>query len=141
MERGLKCPLHGDGSHKRSYLYVEDVVNAYDIIFHKGHIGEVYNISSSVELSNLELAHIIIRHYGRDPSQWIDFVEDRRVNDQRYHIIDAKLRELGWKPQWSFEEGLIRTIEWYRNVDITDVWGPQVNVYALVAHPRVPHKL
>jgi len=139
LERNRKIPVHGDGSHKRAYLYVKDVVEAYDTILHKGEIGEVYNISSKTEFSNLELAHMLVRHYGHENTdEWLEFVEDRRVNDQRYYIIDTKLRDLGWAPKWDFEAGMARTISWYKDTNLVDVWGSEIDIYAFPAHPRVP---
>eukprot|EP01127_Copromyxa_protea_P002955 TRINITY_DN12866_c0_g1_i1.p1 TRINITY_DN12866_c0_g1~~TRINITY_DN12866_c0_g1_i1.p1 ORF type:complete len:350 (+),score=29.98 TRINITY_DN12866_c0_g1_i1:1-1050(+) len=141
LEKGWKLPVHGDGSHRRAYLYVKDVVDAYDTVLHKGVIGEVYNISSDTEYSNIQLAQFLLKKYGRKVEDVLEFVEDRIVNDERYYIIDNKLRELGWTPKTSFEDGITNTIEWYRKTDLEKVWGPQIYVYAFPAHPRVPHKL
>jgi len=80
----ISC-IHGDGSHRRSYLFVNDVVNAFDIILHKGVPGEVYNMGTSFEISNLELAKKLMEIFGvsNRESEFIEFVEDRPFNDLR----------------------------------------------------------
>ena len=111
---GEKVPLHGNGSNIRTYIFIEDFVNSIDLVFNKGKIGEVYNIGTSDEISNLELARLILKKLGKDDS-YIDFVEDRPFNDKRYSISTAKIRKLGWRQRHSFEEGLDKTIKWYKD--------------------------
>jgi len=139
--RGLKCPIHGDGSNQRAFVYVDDVILAYDIILHKGTIGETYNFQSYVEISNLELSNRVIKACGKsgDPAAWREFVSDRAFNDERYHVDGSKLFDLGWKEKISFEEGLKRTVEWYTTNDITKIWSDQTAVTALEAHPQFNH--
>lgn len=110
------CFVHGDGSHSRRYLYVSDVVHALDIILHRGKIGEVYNIGTSVEVTNLDLARLLISKLQGEvhPEKWITFVRDRAYNDRRYAIDSTKILELGWQEQVSFEDGIHLTIDWYR---------------------------
>jgi len=140
LEQGQPCPVHGDGSNRRSYLYIDDVIAAYDCILHRGTIGEVYNISSSNELSNLQLAEKLIKIYGKtDVQSWRVFVEDRAFNDKRYHIDGTKIRLLGWSPHMDFDQGLNKTIEWYRNTDLTKIWAPKTINAALQPHP-IPSK-
>jgi len=138
LNRGLKCPIHGDGSNQRAFVYVDDVVIAYDIILHKGTIGEIYNFQSSVEISNLELSTRVIKACGKsgDPAEWIEFVSDRAFNDQRYHVDGSKLFDLGWKETTSFDDGLKRTVDWYLNNDISKIWGDKTATIALDAHPQ-----
>lgn len=135
LERKKACTLHGKGESKRSFLYVTDVVRAYDTILHKGHVGEVYNIGSPFEISMRELAERLIALYNLDKEKFLEFVPDRALNDLRYHIDGSKVTELGWAPEISFEEGLQKTIDWYRSVNIDGVWPGAEN--ALKPHPSV----
>jgi dTDP-glucose 4,6-dehydratase len=110
--RGKKCYIHGDGHNSRKYLYAADVANAIDIIFHKGSVGETYNIGSPSEISNLEMARQLILLFGYKEDEidnHIEFVRDRAFNDTRYAIDCTKLEKLGWEPKVEFEEGLLKT--------------------------------
>ncbi len=102
--------IQGSGEQKRSFLYVDDVCKALDIILHKGVIGETYNIGCNTEYSVLEVADKLIAHFGKGE---IVFIEDRAFNDQRYFISCDKIEALGWKQEVFFEEALLKTIEWY----------------------------
>ncbi|KAI8987248.1 hypothetical protein BDF20DRAFT_813619 [Mycotypha africana] len=136
MLKGKKCYIHGDGQNSRKYLYAADVVNALDIIFHKGSIGETYNIGSPSEITNLEMARRIILLFGHKEEEipeHIEFVRDRAFNDKRYAIDCTKLEKLGWAPKVEFNEGLIKTIEWYRQC--TDTWWGDDISSALIPHP------
>jgi dTDP-D-glucose 4,6-dehydratase len=114
---------------------VTDVVEAYDTILHKGTPGQVYNIPSSNEISMKDLAVQLIRMYGLDENKYIQYVRDRAFNDVRYHIDGAKVQGLGWEPKVTFEEGLKHTVQYYKNIDINDIWkGGDV---ALNAHPDI----
>ena len=108
-----KIPLHGNGSNIRTYIYVEDFSNALDTVFNKGEVGEIYNIGTSDEKSNLEITKLILNKLGKDES-FIDFVKDRPFNDKRYSVDISKIKSLGWKQQHSFEQGLDETIKWYK---------------------------
>ncbi|ORX55617.1 putative DTDP-glucose 4,6-dehydratase [Hesseltinella vesiculosa] len=133
--RGGKCYIHGDGRNSRKYLYAADVADALDVIFHKGKVGETYNIGSAFEISNLELAKRLIRIFGVAEAELpshLEFVADRAFNDQRYAVDYTKLDGLGWRPRMPFDEGLRKTIEWYRNR--TDEWWGDISS-ALVPHP------
>ncbi|KAI9306127.1 hypothetical protein BJ944DRAFT_255573 [Cunninghamella echinulata] len=133
--RGGKCYIHGDGQNSRKYLYAGDVADALDVILHKGDIGETYNIGSAFEISNLELAKRLIRLFGHkeeDIPKYLEFVQDRAFNDQRYAVDYSKLEKLGWKPRMEFNKGLLKTIEWYRSR--TDEWWGDIS-NALVPHP------
>jgi UDP-glucose 4,6-dehydratase len=134
LRLGRKVCLHGDGSNQRSFLYVGDVANAFDIILHKGKVGEIYNIGTDYELSNLQVAQILIKLAGHDKAEdHMEFVRDRAFNDCRYHIDTSSLESLGWKREIDFEEGLRLTREWYLGHD--QWWGNIEN--ALKAHPTV----
>ena len=130
-----KCCIHGNGSNKRHYLYVDDTVNAFDVILHKGTIGETYNIGSPYELTNLEVAKILIKIIkNEDPEKWIEYVDDRAFNDVRYYLSYDKLTKLGWEPQTCFEDGVKRTIEWLKSINPSEYWSPTV-LNALEPHP------
>uniref|UniRef100_A0A6P3YZ77 UDP-glucose 4,6-dehydratase n=1 Tax=Ziziphus jujuba TaxID=326968 RepID=A0A6P3YZ77_ZIZJJ len=131
--KGEKLPIHGNGSNVRSYLYCEDVAEAFDVILHKGVIGHVYNIGTKKERRVLDVAEDICKLFGLDTKEVIDFVQDRPFNDQRYFLDDQKLKKLGWDERTPWHEGLRMTMEWYtRN---PDWWG---NVAAaLNPHPRI----
>lgn len=110
---GETLPVYGHGRHVRDWLYVEDHCRALDLILRQGRIGEVYNIGGGCEVPNLEIVEGICRRLGR-PESAIVHVEDRRGHDLRYAVDAGKLRrELGWRPETGFEEGLERTVRWY----------------------------
>ena len=110
LSRGRKVTLHGDGSNKRNFLYVEDVARAFEIILFKGKIGLIYNIGGSNERRNIDVARDLIKLSGlaTDSSEdtMITFVADRVFNDFRYHINSDRLISLGWKEQVTWEEGI-----------------------------------
>lgn len=136
--RGRAVTLHGDGSNTRNFLFVEDVARAFDVILHKGETGHIYNIGGNNELPNLAVAKDLLRILGKEKETdaLITFVPDRQFNDLRYTINSSKLHELGWTEQVSWEEGLTKTVEWYKNH--SDRYG---NIeQALVAHPRIGQK-
>lgn len=106
-------PLYGDGLNVRDWLYVEDHCRAIDAVLHKGHSGEVYNIGGNNEHTNLHIVRTILAKLGK-PESLIRFVEDRLGHDRRYAIDASKIKsELGWKPLYSYESGIEKTIEWY----------------------------
>ncbi len=108
-----KLPVYGDGLHVRDWLYVDDHCAALWAAYDRGAPGEVYNVGGGTELPNLELVRILLQHLDR-PESLIDFVPDRPGHDRRYAVDSGKLeRELGWKPQVQFEDGLQRTVDWY----------------------------
>ena len=104
--------IQGSGQQKRSFLHVDDVCRAFDIILHKGVIGEIYNIGCKHEHSVLEVAEKLISHFKKGS---ITFIEDRPFNDQRYFISCEKLEQLGWRQEIFFDEALEKTIDWYVN--------------------------
>ena len=111
--QGRSLPLHGDGMAVRSYLYVEDVAEAFDVILHRGLPGETYNIGTKKERTVKEVAQEICGKFGLDPAESVEHVRDRAFNDQRYFISDDKLQALGWKERTQWKDGLSKTIEWY----------------------------
>ena len=112
-ERDDPLPLYGDGSNVREWTYVTDNCRAVMTVLDNGTPGEVYNIGSGNERSNLDVAKHIIEAVGAS-EDLIKFVEDRPGHDQRYALDASKLAGLGWEPRQSFEEGLRETIEYYR---------------------------
>lgn len=87
---GRKMPVHGSGEALRSYLFVEDAAEAFDVVLHKGGIGEVYNLGASVELSTLAVTRGICKYLGRSEEDSIEFVEDRLYNDRRHVVVPRR---------------------------------------------------
>ncbi|OPY28782.1 MAG: dTDP-glucose 4,6 dehydratase [Methanobacterium sp. PtaU1.Bin242] len=111
-------PVYGDGQNVRDWIYVLDNCKGIDTILNKGKIGEVYNIGGGNEKTNLEITHLILDILEK-PESLIKFVDDRLGHDRRYSLDSHKTQELGWKPNWSFEDGLRETVGWYKeNKDI-----------------------
>ena len=116
-------PVYGKGENVRDWLYVEDHARAIDDVFHKGKIGETYNIGGFNEWKNIDvvklLCNILDRKLNRaegESEKLIQFVTDRAGHDLRYAIDSTKItNELGWKPSLQFEEGLEKTVDWYLN--------------------------
>ncbi|KAL8507752.1 hypothetical protein ACS0TY_018338 [Phlomoides rotata] len=131
--RGKTLPIHGDGSNVRSYLYCEDVAEAFEVVLHKGEVGHVYNIGTKKERRVIDVAKNICSLFNMDPDKSIEFVENRPFNDQRYFLDDQKLKNLGWSEKTTWEEGLKKTIEWYTSNP--DWWGDVSG--ALLPHPRM----
>ena len=116
-----QLPVHGDGSSTRSYLYIDDVVDAFDRVLHNGKIGSTYNIGTSEERTVVDVAKDILRVY---PGAGLLNVRDRAFNDKRYYISSRRLRdELGWSQKVSWADGLERTVEWYTRIDSKEYWN------------------
>ncbi|KAL9036994.1 MAG: hypothetical protein Q9214_005890 [Letrouitia sp. 1 TL-2023] len=126
LERGQKVVLHGDGKHTRRYLFAGDAAEAFDTILHKGSIGQIYNIGSADEISNLTLCSKLLKEFGLDESEnWITHSQDRPFNDRRYAVNGQKLCDLGWKQNTTFEKGLAVTVAWYRKYG--EVWWGNID--------------
>jgi len=114
-------PVYGKGENIRDWLYVEDHAKAIDLVFHKGKVGDTYNIGGFNEWKNIDLIKVICKvmdkKLGREQGEsekLITYVKDRAGHDMRYAIDATKIsRELGWKPSLQFEEGIEKTIDWY----------------------------
>jgi dTDP-glucose 4,6-dehydratase len=114
-------PVYGKGENVRDWLYVEDHARAIDVIFHKGKLGQSYNVGGFNEWKNIDLVHLLCRimdkKLGRtegESAKLITYVTDRPGHDLRYAIDATKLnKELGWSPSLQFEEGLEKTVDWY----------------------------
>jgi len=111
---GKKVPVYGDGKNVRDWLYVMDNCEAIDFIMHKGKIGEIYNIGSDNEKTNIEITKLLLKELGKDESQ-IEFVKDRQGHDRRYSIDFSKIKKLGWNPRFKFESALKGTVKWYKD--------------------------
>ena len=108
-----KLPVYGEGLNIRDWLYVEDHCEAIDLVLHNGKAGERYNIGGHNEKRNIEIVKLILKHLGK-PETLISFVEDRKGHDYRYAIDPTKIKnELGWEPKTKFEDGIVKTIDWY----------------------------
>ncbi len=121
---GKPLPIYGKGDNIRDWLYVEDHARALYLVMNKGRLGETYNIGGWNEKTNLDVVKTIckildeLHPQGAPHEQLITFVKDRPGHDQRYAIDASKLqRELGWRPQETFETGLRKTVEWYLSND------------------------
>ena len=111
---GENLPVYGDGSNVREWIYVEDNCRALDVVLREGTIGEIYNIGSHTEKTNLEVTEAILDAVGAGENL-IEFVDDRAGHDQRYALETEKIEALGWEPAYAFEEGLERTVDYYLN--------------------------
>lgn len=108
-----QLPVYGDGMQIRDWLHVKDHCEAIDTVLHKGIRGEVYNIGGNNEKANIEIVKFIIKVLGKK-EDLIKYVNDRLGHDRRYAIDNTKItKELGWKPKYTFEEGIEETIQWY----------------------------
>ncbi|MGG6440164.1 dTDP-glucose 4,6-dehydratase [Saccharococcus caldoxylosilyticus] len=129
---GKELPIYGDGQNIRDWLHVKDHCAAIDLVIHKGRPGEVYNIGGHNERTNNEIVHLIVEKLGVS-KDLIKYVADRPGHDRRYAIDPTKIMtELGWKPQYTFETGIVETIQWY--IDNQEWWkniksGEYMNYY------------
>lgn len=112
LQEGRKIPLYGKGINVREWIDVRDHCRALDLIAQKGKPGEIYNIGTGADISNIKLAKLILDYIGK-PLSLIEFVPDRPGHDIRYALDWSKLKKLGWKPERSFKENLYETIRWY----------------------------
>jgi dTDP-glucose 4,6-dehydratase len=110
---GDPLPVYGDGMQVRNWLYVEDCCAAVDVVLDRGEPGEVYNVGGPDELPNMEVVRRILALTGRDESL-IEYVTDRPGHDRRYSLSAARLEQLGWRAEVGFDEGVERTVSWYR---------------------------
>jgi dTDP-glucose 4,6-dehydratase len=106
-------PLYGEGKNCREWIFVEDACRALLTVLEKGTPGEIYNVGSGQERSNLQLTRAILKRMKKKNSM-IRRVQDRPGHDFRYALDFGKIRRLGFKPQWNFERGLKTTVDWYK---------------------------
>ena len=119
---GEPLPVYGDGKNVRDWLYVGDHCAAIRVVLEGGRVGEMYNVGGDAERQNIEVVHTICkllderrpRADGKPRASQITYVADRPGHDRRYAIDAGKLRsELGWKPAYTFEQGIADTVDWY----------------------------
>ena len=110
---GDHLPVYGDGRQVRNWLFAEDFSRAIDTVLLKGAPGEAYNVGGPDEEQNIDVVGRILDLTGRDESL-IEHVTDRPGHDRRYSLSSEKVRALGWEPVTRFEDGLPRTVDWYR---------------------------
>eukprot|EP00056_Hartaetosiga_gracilis_P003458 m.63857 g.63857 ORF g.63857 m.63857 type:complete len:378 (+) comp11463_c0_seq5:30-1163(+) len=113
--KGNSLPVHGDGSQLRSYIYVSDVVRAYSLLLDKGEVGKTYNIGTPKEISVNQVAEDICACIGVEAKDLIAYVKDRTCQDNQYSMSTTLLDALGWKATVSWEDGLEKTVEWYKS--------------------------
>ncbi len=119
---GDPLPVYGDGRQVRNWLYVEDFARGIHAVLERGRPGEAYNVGGPDECENIEVVRRILELTGRDESL-IEYVRDRLGHDRRYSLSSDKIRaELGWEAEVHFEEGLKRTVDWYRDNEAW--WAP-----------------
>ena len=113
-------PVYGDGLQIRDWLHVYDHCSAINTVLHKGKVGEVYNIGGNNEKPNIEIVKLILEKLNK-PEALIKHVTDRLGHDRRYAIDNTKITtQLGWSPNYTFEQGMEETIQWY--LDNQDWW-------------------
>lgn len=118
MLTGQPLTIHGSGENRRHYLSALDFAEALDILSQKGTIGEVYNVGTTEEYTNIQMAHMICEIFGADPKQELTYIQDRPFNDFRYAVKWDKLAALGWKPHRSLKDELGAIAQWYcDNID------------------------
>lgn len=119
---GKDLPIYGNGKNIRDWLYVEDHCQAIDLVLRNGKPGEVYNVGGHNEKTNNEIVQLIVKQLGIS-SDHIKYVKDRLGHDKRYAIDPSKIeKELGWKPNYTFDTGIVKTIKWYQ--ENIDWWKP-----------------
>jgi len=134
--RNLKIPIYGSGKNIRDWIYVKDHCQAIDLALNKGEPNEIYNVSAGNEISNIKIVKKILELLDK-PEDLITFGEDRPGHDTRYSLDSSKIRsELNWKPEFSFDEGLQATVDWYLHNEWW--WRPLATEEILHATPWKP---
>jgi dTDP-glucose 4,6-dehydratase len=118
---GDPLPIYGDGQQIRNWLWADDFASAIDVVLEHGVPGETYNVGGPDERANIDVVRRILELCGRDESL-IEHVTDRLGHDRRYSLGSEKTEALGWEARTGFDEGLERTVEWYRSHE--DWWQP-----------------
>ncbi len=122
LVEGRKVPVYGRGENVRDWLYVEDCCRGIGTVLDRGQPGEVYNIGGESERHNIDVVKLVVKQMGLG-EETVEYVPDRPGHDFRYALDNAKIqRELGWRPETKFEDGLSRTVDWYR--EHPDWWRP-----------------
>jgi dTDP-glucose 4,6-dehydratase len=111
-----KIPVYGNGKNIRDWIFVDDHCEAVWSVLNNGKIGETYNIGGNCEKTNLDIINDICKVLNLNTQDYISFVEDRKGHDFRYAIDNSKInKELNWFPATSFEDGILKTIDYYKN--------------------------
>lgn len=110
---GKKVPVYGTGKNVRDWIHVLDHCRAVEFLLTHGEPGQVYNIGGGNERTNLEITDKILQLLGKDTSM-VEYVTDRPGHDFRYSLDCTRIRQMGWKPRYTFEKGLEDTVSWYR---------------------------
>jgi dTDP-glucose 4,6-dehydratase len=116
LSENKKMSIHGTGLTRRNFIYVDDVIDAINVITMKGELNNVYNIGSNDEYNVIEIATILLNHIKGPEKKfedWIEYIKDRNFNDFRYAINTTKLNNLGWEKKTNFNDGIKKTVEWY----------------------------
>jgi len=130
--KNLKVPLYGDGMQIRSWIYVNDHVQAIENLISKGKSGQVYNITAYEEITNKTIVEKIL-DILKKPHSMIEYVGDRPGHDKRYSIDCTKIEnQTGWRPQYNFDDALKQTVTWYLNNQ--SWWEPLIDDDTL--HPQ-----
>jgi dTDP-glucose 4,6-dehydratase len=125
----MSIPIYGTGKNVRDWIYVNDHCEAINFVLERGKRGEIYNISSGEEKTNLGVVSEILGIMEKP--NLAEFVEDRPGHDVRYSLDSSKIRKLGWKPKYGFSEGLKETVEWY----LENEWWWKLLADEKVLHP------
>ncbi|MBI5377110.1 MAG: AMMECR1 domain-containing protein [Thaumarchaeota archaeon] len=130
--KNLKVPLYGDGTQIRSWIYVNDHVQAIESLISKGKLGHVYNITAYEEITNKSIVEKILDILGKS-HDIIEYVNDRPGHDKRYSIDCSKIEnQTGWKPRYNFDDALKQTVNWY--LQNQSWWEPLIDENTL--HPQ-----
>jgi dTDP-glucose 4,6-dehydratase len=130
--KNLKVPLYGDGQQVRSWIYVDDHVQAIESLISKGKPGQIYNITAYDEITNKSIVEKIL-DIMQKPSDMIEYVGDRPGHDKRYSINSSKIEnEIGWRPNHNFDDALQDTVNWY--IQNASWWEPLIDENTL--HPQ-----
>jgi dTDP-glucose 4,6-dehydratase len=105
-------PLYGDGLQMRDYQYVLDHCEGIDMVLRRGQIGEIYNLGTGVETTNIEMARLILKLLNK-PESLIQPITDRPGHDRRYALDCGKIKALGWQSRHNFEQAMEATVNWY----------------------------
>jgi len=117
LQQGKKCQIQGAGESSRNFIFARDFARGVEQILRKGELFQIYNIGSMNEYTVMEITKILVDKIrpGETMEDLIEYIEDRPFNDKRYCIDASNLKSLGWSEETTFEDGLNKTIEWYKN--------------------------
>ena len=115
MIKGIKLTLHGNGQNIRHYLSAKDFANALIILAESGKVGEIYNIGSTEEYKNIEIAEMICDCFSSSTDENIIFIDDRPFSDSRYSIEFDKIKSLGWTQTHNLEKDFPSIVQWYKD--------------------------